>query len=132
DNIVRKNPDSIDLCLLRNMVILLGATRIEDFEFFRGDLISLYSDDEIDSQLRPVLRTTKDPPDLKTMKRVLRSFLDQAIFSQYDENIYEFFEDFTSSIFRPERLFDAAIAKRLKGMYYYDEILGKVIKRKET
>ena len=130
-NIIKKQTGIVDTNLLKSLVILMGATRIEQFEFFRGDLISLYTEDEVDEELRPVLLTTVDPPDLMTMKRELRKFLDKEILCVYDQNIYEFFEDFSVNLFRPERLFEEDIANKIKGMFYYDEILQKVIKRKE-
>ena len=89
-------------------------------------------EDEIDTQLRPVLLTTKDPLDLMTLKRTFRRFLDEHIFVNYNENIYEFFEDFSTNIFRPQKLFEDHIANRLKKMFYYDEILDKVIRKKKT
>jgi len=131
-NIFEKQPNKIDFEILKKLVVLMGVTRIEEFEFFRGDMISLYSEKEIDEQLRPVIKTTKDPPDLLTMKRTFRKFLDQHVFAGYDENIYEFFEDFSANIFRPQRLFEKNIANVLKKMFYYDEILDKVIKKKEA
>lgn len=129
-NIIQKTPDKIDVELLRKLVILMGATRIENFEFHRGDLIGLYEETEVDTELRPVLKTTLDPPDLMTMKRKLRRFLDASIFGDLSDNVYEFYEDFASKNFRPQKLFDTTTAGRLKGMFYYDEILEKVIKRK--
>jgi hypothetical protein len=130
NNIIVKNPEQLNNDLIKNLVILMGATRINDFEFFRGDLISLYSEEQVDDQLRPVLKSTMDPPDLMTMKRSVRRFLDEHIFNKYDTDVYDFYEEFSAKIFRPHKLFPAAISDQLKGMYYYDEILDKVIKKK--
>jgi hypothetical protein len=123
------NRRNIDFDLLKKIVLLFGATRIDQFEFFRGDLITTYNYRNIDNELFPVLKTTKDIPQLQVMKREVRYFLDKKIYNWGDTE-YRFFQDFYARLFRPEDLFGKGkLSKRLKEMYYYNVLLYKVIKR---
>ncbi|MGD2086501.1 MAG: nucleotidyl transferase AbiEii/AbiGii toxin family protein [Candidatus Aminicenantes bacterium] len=121
---------NIDLNLLKKIVVLFGATRIDQFEFFRGDLITTYNYEDVDYELFPILKKTQTIPELQSMKREVRYFLDKNIYN-WGKKEYRFFEDFSARLFRPEDLFGKGkLSNRLKKMYYYDEILGNVQKRK--
>jgi len=127
ENLIGKKKRSIDLSLLKSIVLLFGVSRIVNFEFFRGDLLTLYSDKDIEDQLFPVLKIGHNIPSLIELQRKVRRFLDDVIFKLKKDD-YLFFEDFASRNFRPERIFnDLKITKRLKSMFFYDEMMGKVM-----
>lgn len=50
---------SIDKVLLKSLVLLFGMTRIEQYEFTRGEVLSLYSEDDYNNNLLPVIITPK-------------------------------------------------------------------------
>jgi predicted nucleotidyltransferase component of viral defense system len=128
-NLIIRKKSKIDLKLLKSIVLLFGASRIEKFEFFRGDLIGLYSFRDLDTELFPVLKSRENYPSLLEMQRKVRRFLDDVIFN-FVESDYQFFEDFSNETFRPERLFkDVRINKRLKSMFFYDEMMKKILTR---
>ncbi|NOY09772.1 MAG: hypothetical protein GXP33_13125 [Spirochaetes bacterium] len=64
-NIIDEQLHKIDLKVLKNLVVLMGATGIEEFEFFRGDLISLYSEQEIKDQRFGLYRYSGGRADMK-------------------------------------------------------------------
>ncbi|MBT7826383.1 MAG: hypothetical protein HN600_07295, partial [Bacteroidetes bacterium] len=117
----------LDLELLKKLCILFGITRIEEYEFCRGETLKGYLQKNYDNDLYPVLKTTQVTPKLIQMQREVRIFLDKYIFS-YNEQEREFMEDFYSENFRPNKLFNVEISNRLNEMYFYDEML-KMIKR---
>ena len=124
------NRKDIDLKLLRNLIILFGATRIKNFELTRGDILSLYTVANVEDELYPVLKRDKYCPELLPMQRTVRRFLDDHVFNDWGDTEYRFLEDFDKRIFRPQDLFGRGkISRRLKDMYYYRELLGEVIKR---
>lgn len=101
--------NEINIGILKSLTILFGMTRVENYDLY------------------PVIRNTKDLPQLRIMQRDTRKFLDKFIFS-YDENEYEFMEDFKSGNFRPLKILPPEIAKKVEGLYFYKEML-EIVKR---
>ncbi|GAH35999.1 unnamed protein product [marine sediment metagenome] len=119
--------NEINIGILKSLTILFGMTRVENYDLCRGDALALYSQADYDNDLYPVIRNTKDLPQLRIMQRDTRKFLDEFIFS-YDENEYEFMEDFKSGNFRPLKILPPKIAKKVEGLYFYKEML-EIVKR---
>jgi len=119
---------NVNIDNIKKLVVLFGLTRIENFQYNRGESLTLYTNAHLETELYPVLINTTYPPTLEEMKWEIRKFLDKNIF-QWNEKIIRFIEDFKAKLFRPEDIFPETIANRLKKMYFYDEILQKVIKR---
>lgn len=117
----------IDLKRLHDLIVLFGMTRIKNFEYFRGgDVISLYTDADVKTELTAVAPKGVTVPTVDHMKWTVRKFFDLYIFN-WTKREHRFIEDFKAQNFRPEDLFAPSIAKRLHGMHYYKEILGKVL-----
>jgi hypothetical protein len=112
---------------LRDLVLLFGMTRIKNFEYFRGgDVISLYTDAHVSSELLAVVPRGVTIPLVDEMKWMVRRFFDIHVFN-WAQREHRFIEDFRARNFRPEDLFGpGTIATRLHGTQYYKEILGKV------
>ncbi len=123
---VLEKKSKINLCLFRDVFVLLGMTRIENFEYFRGNSIGFYTDVDVMSELMPVVPRAYPVPTAEEMKWVVRKFLDQHVLN-YTNREYRFMEDFRSQQFRPEDLFSTGdIAARLRDTHYYREIMGMV------
>lgn len=129
--IIEREGSNVDIDMLKKLVILFGMTRIKDFELFRGDLLSICTQNDIETGLYPVLKQDKPYPTLLTMQRKVRRFLDQFIYKDWGDTEYRFCEAFSSGDFHPEDLFGKGkISKRLLKMYYYKELLHKFEKQK--
>lgn len=116
----------LNLGLFRNLFLLLGMTRIRNFEYYRGNSIGSYKDADIKAELLSVVPRDFPVPTVDEMKWTVRKFLDQHVFT-YSEREYRFMEDFRSGHFRPQDLFGSGkMASRLRDTQYYLEILGKV------
>ena len=108
------------------LVLLFGLTRIDGFEFFRGNSIGSYDDSDIERELISVTPRGIKIPTAREMKWVVRKFFDDHVFN-YSKLEHRFIEDFNGKNFRPEDLFGSGvIARNLKKTHYYKEILGKV------
>jgi hypothetical protein len=116
----------LDLKLLKKLVLLFGVSRIKNYAFFRGDSIVAYTDDDIQKELKSVTPQGKNVPTSQVMKWTVRRFLDQHILN-YGKTEIKFIEDFTAKIFRPERIFKPAEVERIKNMFFYKEMLEKVV-----
>lgn len=116
----------LDLELLKSLVLLFGVSRIKNFAFFRGDAIAAYTDDDIGKELVSVMPHGKYVPTSQVIKWAVRRFLDQHILN-YGETEAEFIEDFTAKNFRPQKIFKTAEARRIKDMFFYKEMLEKVV-----
>ena len=115
-----------NLKLLHNLVVLFGLTRIGNFRYFRGNAIGLYTEKDVQNELRSVVPTGVTIPTVDEMKWEVRKFFDKHIFNWSDPE-HRFIEDYLAGNFRPEDLFGrGTIATRLRAMHYYKEILGKV------
>lgn len=123
---VAEGKKPLDLELLKSLVLLFGMSRIKNFAFARGDAIMAYEDADIQKELVPVMPREKYVPTAQEVKWAIRRFLDQHLLN-YSKTDYEFMEDFTAGIFRPEKIFKASEARRVKGMFYYKEIHEKVV-----
>jgi hypothetical protein len=121
------NDDSkVDVYQLHNLVVLFGMSRIANFQYFRGNAIGSYTQDDISNELRSVVPRDVPIASIKDMKWVVRKFLDRHIYN-WSEPEHRFIEDFVAGNFRPADLFGSGtISKSLIGMQYYKEILGKV------
>ncbi len=125
-NDVANGEADINIELLHNLVVLFGLTRIKNFEYFRGDAIGIYTKSDVDRELRSVVPQGTPIETVEVMKWEVRKFFDKHLFNWSDAE-HHFIEDFKAGNFRPEDLFGAgAVAKELRGMHYYKEILGKV------
>jgi len=130
--ILPKGEKKIDIDLLKRIFILFGTTRIKHFEFCRGDSIDLYTDEEYDTELHPVLRTDQSYVTLIEIKREVMKFLDKYIYTGWTKDTYRFFESYGDGRFHPDDIFDdQKIVEKLEKMYYYSEILGKVERKKD-
>ncbi|MBP6872916.1 MAG: nucleotidyl transferase AbiEii/AbiGii toxin family protein [Ignavibacteriaceae bacterium] len=118
---------SVDFNDLKNLTLLFGMTRIENYEFCRGEIISLYSQENYDNDLHPVLINSKDTPRLIAMQRRVRKFLDQKIFC-YNKADYDFMEKYVAGLFRPEDLFGDELGATIKSFYFYRE-MTEMLKR---
>lgn len=114
-----------DLNLLKRLTLLFGVTRIKQYEFCRGESLIGYNQNDYDNNLYPVLKRDQDIPELLPMLRKVRSFLDSNIFN-YNIDEGEFIIDFYSKNFRPEKIFPKEIADKIKGMYFYDEMMNMI------
>ena len=122
---VSDDPKAIDLAVLKRLVLLFGMSRIKNFPFFRGDGIVAYDEDDKRDELTPVVPRERPLPTVQEMKWVVRQFLDEHLF-RYEQNDYDFMEDFSAKLFRPQKIFGEKEARRLKTMFYYKETLDKV------
>jgi len=122
---INNDPKVIDLAVLKRLVLLFGMSRIKDFPFFRGDGIVAYDEDDKRDELTPVVSREMPLPTVQEMKWVVRQFLDEHLF-RYEQNDYDFMEDFSAKLFRPQKIFGEKEARRLKTMFYYKEMLDKV------
>lgn len=117
---------NIDLKQLHDLVVLFGMTRIKNFEYFRGNAIGSYTDADVRNELISVVPKGVLVPSVDEMKWTVRRFFDVYVFN-WAQREHRFIEDFRAHNFRPEDLFGSVdIAKRLHGMQYYKEVLGKV------
>ena len=115
----------IDLKLLKSLILLFGVSRISDFGLYRGDSIVAYEEQDKIDELSPVVPSTIPLPSVKEIQWTVRKFLDLYIF-HFSKKDYEFIEDFSAKIFRPQKIFPASIAQRIKDAFYYKEILEKI------
>ena len=115
----------MDLECLRDLVLLFGMTRIQNFEYLGGSVVGSYTNDDIRNELRSVVPKDLTIPTINEMRWKVRQLFDKRLFN-WGNREHRFIEDFRAKKFRPEDLFSSAIAKRLHGMHYYKEILGKV------
>lgn len=123
---ILNNRSTINVKRLHDLVVLFGMTRIKQFRYFRGNAIGSYTDEDIKNELQNVVPKKVPIPDIDQMKWTVRQFFDIYIFN-WGKREHRFVEDFSSRNFRPEDLFgNGVISKRLHGMQYYKEILGKV------
>lgn len=123
---VAEGKNALDLKLLKSLVLLFGVSRIQNFAFARGDAIMVYKDADIQKELVPVMPSGKYVPTAQEMKWAIRRFLDQHLLN-YSETDYEFMEDFAAKNFRPQKIFGTTEARRVKGMFFYKEMLEKVM-----
>ena len=116
----------LNLKTFHMLVLLFGMTRIEGFEFFRGNAIGSYDDSDIKQELVSVMPIGVKIPTAVEMKWVVRKFFDKHVFN-FSDREHRFIEDFKGGNFRPEDLFGRGeIVHGLKKAHYYKEILGKV------
>jgi hypothetical protein len=115
-----------NLRLLHNLVVLFGMTRIWNFQYFRGNAIGSYTEEDVRDELKSVVPRGVPIPKVDEMKWQVRKFFDKHIFNFSDPE-HRFIEDFNAGNFRPEDLFRrGAMATGLHRMHYYREILGQV------
>jgi len=122
---VERGQSTINIELLQNLIVLFGVSRIEDFGLYRGDSIVGYTDEDMSQELMAVVPKGKPVPGVKEVQWGVRQFLDRHVF-QFSDAHYEFIEDFSKGLFRPKKLFSTSLANRIKGMFYYDEMLKRV------
>lgn len=123
---VLRGDSPVNLKRLHNLVVLFGLTRIRNFEFFRGNAIGSYVEEDIRRELKSVLPRGMPIPKVKDMKWQVRKFFDKHLYN-WSEREHRFVEDFRAGNFRPEDIFGTGpVARGLHGMQYYREILEKV------
>jgi len=123
---VMNGHSKVDIDQLHNLVVLFGISRIENFQYFRGNAIGAYTENDVKNELKSVVPRNMLIPSVKEMKWQVRKFFDLHIYNWADRE-HRFIEDFEAGNFRPQDLFGkGAISKDLHGMQYYKEILGKV------
>ena len=116
----------LDINLLKNLVILFGMSRVKDFEYFRGNAIGSYNQDDIVKELSSVVPRGIPIPSVEEMKWTIRRFFDLNIYN-WSKREHRFIEDFRNGNFRPTDLFGQKdYAKELVTVFYYKEILNKV------
>ena len=123
---VMNGKNVIDLKKLHDLVVLFGMTRIKNFEYFRGNAIGSYTENDVRNELRSVVPKGITVPSVEEMKWIVRRFFDIHVFN-WAKREHRFVEDFRAKNFRPEDLFGKGkTADHLMTMHYYKEILGKV------
>ena len=123
---VMNGDSSVDIDQLHKLVVLFGMSRIENFQYFRGNAIGAYTEDDVKNELKSVVPRNVPIPSVEEMKWQVRKFFDLHIYNWVDRE-HRFIEDFQAGNFRPEDLFGkGSISADLHGMQYYKEILGKV------
>lgn len=117
----------LDLRMLKNLALLFGMTRNKQYELCRGEKLALYSQDDYDRDLYPVIIKSALAPQLISMQRKVRLFLDRNIFN-YNDAEMRFIEAFDAKLFRPEDLFGDEMGARIKSFYFYRE-MTEMLKR---
>lgn len=117
----------LDLRMLKNLALLFGMTRNKQYELCRGEKLALYSQDDYNRDLYPVIIKSVRAPQLLSMQRKVRLFLDRNIFN-YDDAEMRFIEAFDAKLFRPEDLFGDEMGARIKSFYFYRE-MTEMLKR---
>lgn len=124
---IPKTPKLVDLEMLHNLVLLFGMTRIDRFEYRRGDAIGEYTAEQFERELVPVVPRDAMTATSEEIKLAIRKFFDATIFN-WGEPEYSFIESFRKKLFRPEDLFGKGdISSNMKNIYYYKEIMDKVV-----
>jgi len=125
DDILNGTLPGFNVGVFRDLFVLFGMTRIKGFEYFRGNAIGAYTDEDIAKELKSVVLSDVSLATADVMKWTVRRFLDIHVFN-YRTREHRFMEDFRGGQFRPEDLFEDKLATRLRRTQYYLEVLGKV------
>lgn len=124
--LISENPDYINMERLLKIFVLFGVTRINNFFHRRGEVIERYEESEMDTILRPMLRSGERVLTLEEAKSRVRQFFDSHIFGKYEDSDYGFIGAFNKSLFQYSIYFKKHpdIVSRVRNIAYFDDLMG--------